>query len=71
MTVISFGVAKKTFVHLALYDVQGRLLRTMLKREVEAGVHQVTLDIRNLPKGIYMYKIQAQNFNSVKRLIVE
>ena len=71
LTTIKYSIPEKTEVHLALYDMQGRLVRLLVNESKAAGEHLYNMDTRNLGKGIYFYKIRADNYFAVKRLIVE
>jgi flagellar hook assembly protein FlgD len=70
-TVIRYSVPAKTQVTLTLYDMQGRLVRVLVKGTREAGEHSLEVDTRNLGKGMYFYRMSADGFSSSKRLIVE
>jgi len=70
-TTIRFSIPAKANIYLGLYDVQGRIVRILLNETREAGEHEIKLDTRNLGKGLYYYKMSADNFFAAKRLIVE
>jgi hypothetical protein len=47
-------------VHLVVYDALGRRVRTLVAGERQrAGRHEVTLQGRSLPAGVYFYRLQA------------
>ena len=70
-TIIRYVVPVKTHVYLGLYDMQGRQVRVMVNEMKAAGVQHFELDTRTLGKGVYYYKMQADGFNGIKRLVVE
>ncbi len=43
---------------LALYDLRGRLVRTLVDQRLEAGRHKRTFDASDLPSGIYFFRLQ-------------
>ena len=48
------------FDHLALYDIQGRLVETKNYASLQQPI-TIKLDIRNLPSGIYVLHIRKTN----------
>jgi len=62
-------------VTLQIYDLQGRLIRTLFNGASQAGSHQATWDGYNdegrmTASGIYFYRLQAGNFVESKRMIM-
>ncbi len=70
-TIIRYSMPVKTHVSMALYDIQGRQIRVLVNEIKEAGEQRFELDTRPLSKGVYYYKMKADDFFSVKRLVVE
>ncbi|MGL6268984.1 MAG: T9SS type A sorting domain-containing protein, partial [Chitinophagaceae bacterium] len=70
-TTITYTVSVNTQVELSLFDLQGRKIKGLVNEIKKAGVHRYSLDVRNLSKGIYLYKMQTAEFSDTKRLIVE
>ena len=61
---VRFWTSGPTEAALTLYDVQGRLLRTLFSGRVPAGEHAVVWDGRNaygqkLPAGVYFFRLEA------------
>ena len=59
---------------LQIYDVQGRLVRTLVSSPYAPGSYRVSWDSRNdggdpVPSGVYFYTLQAGSFRSTKRLV--
>lgn len=67
-TRINFSLPSQGFVTIALYDVTGKEVRTIVNGNMEAGVHSVTLNAEGLSSGMYFYKMTSGNFTSVKKL---
>jgi len=67
---ISFSVMQQEKVFLNLFDLTGRLVNKVAEREFSEGVHQVTLDTKNLNGGIYFLKMQTAGTIQTKKLIV-
>jgi hypothetical protein len=55
---LEVGVPDAGKVHVTIYDVVGRPVRTV-ERALEAGFNRVRLDLRALPAGVYFYRVEA------------
>ncbi len=69
-TKIKFVIPKSSFVNLKVYDVLGREVATLVNEEKHPGSYGIVFDGSNLPSGIYLYKLNAGNFTSTKKLIL-
>ncbi|WP_168797624.1 T9SS type A sorting domain-containing protein [Neolewinella litorea] len=69
-TVIPFTIPTAQAVRLQVYDLNGRLMTTLVDRTFPAGDHAVTVDISAYPTGLYIYRMQTQGFERARRMIV-
>jgi hypothetical protein len=74
-TTIRFSVAGKGPVELAIYDVGGRLVRTMIDKTMSPGLHAVVWDGtddkgRSVGSGIYWSQLEAGDYVSSKKLVL-
>jgi hypothetical protein len=72
---IVFGITRKEKVELKVYDVTGRLVKTLANREFSAGEHSLTWDGSNddgqlVARGVYFYQLRTPSFVSQKKLAV-
>lgn len=58
-TIIGFSLAAACSVRLQIYDLQGRLVSTLLDQSMPAGVHRADFLSRDLASGIYLCRLQA------------
>lgn len=61
---ITFGLPQTGVAHLGVYDMSGRLVRTLVSGQVEAGYHTLTWDGRDeagqpTTGGVYFYRLEA------------
>jgi hypothetical protein len=56
---ISYDLPAAADVTLDLFDVTGRRVRTLDRGVRAAGSHRVSLDARDLPAGVYWYRLRA------------
>ena len=64
-TVIRFGLELPGPARLAVFDIQGRLVRSLMRGRKEAGFHTILWDGRDgqghfAPSGVYFYKLEAE-----------
>ncbi len=52
---------------LSIYNLRGELID---HQALAAGVHQIDLDGRGLPAGMYFYRLRTPTVNAVKKLII-
>ncbi|MCK4547116.1 MAG: T9SS type A sorting domain-containing protein [Candidatus Eisenbacteria sp.] len=74
LTTISFSVQERQRVHLAVYDVQGRLVSTLIDGVVEAGPQEVTWDARDeagkeIASGVYFCRLLAAEGRYTKKIV--
>jgi hypothetical protein len=70
VTNISFSLPKNGFINLIIYDALGREVETLVNEFKQAGSYIVDFNASNLSSGIYFYKIQAGDFNDIKKMIL-
>ena len=58
-TVIPFDLAQTGNVRLAVYDVTGRKVSTLVSTSMGAGRHTVSFNAAGLPSGVYMVRLEA------------
>jgi len=63
---------KDSNVKLELFNILGEKIATLIDKEMQAGFHNYQLSILNfqLTSGVYIYKIEAGSFVSVKKLLL-
>lgn len=69
-TVIRYQITSFCNVHLEVFDMLGREVKTLVIDEQSAGCYSVTFNAHNLPSGTYFYRLQAGSFVDTKKLIV-
>ena len=69
-TTISYATPAAAHVRLDVYDVLGREIATLVNTTQAAGRHSVSFDAGKLASGVYLYRISAGEYSSVKRMMV-
>jgi len=69
-TSIEYSVPSNEYVSLKVYDILGNEIATLVNEQKSAGNYTVNFNAGNLASGMYLYKLQAGNFTSVKKMLV-
>jgi len=74
-TTISFTVSQQEDVRITIFDILGRLTRTLLKKKMIPGHYSVKWDGKDdagnfVSSGIYFYTLKTANFSDVKKLLL-
>jgi hypothetical protein len=74
-TNITFGVPRQTQVSLAIYNILGEKVRTLVSGERDAGIHTVRWDSRDesgrlVASGIYFYRLQTNRSAKTMKMIL-
>jgi hypothetical protein len=69
-TQIRFTIPEKTNVKLEVYNLIGQKVADLVNSELSAGEYSITFNASGLSSGIYLYRLQAGNFSSVKKMIL-
>lgn len=67
-TTIKYAVPQTSLVSIKVYDLTGQEVASLVNETKEAGTYEVKFDAHNLASGVYMYRMVAGNFTSVKKL---
>ncbi len=69
-TKISYQVPEGDFVSLAVYDVLGREVASLVNDYKPAGKYETEFDAGNLASGIYFYRLRSGSFSSTKKMLL-
>jgi len=74
-TTIRFDMKEKGLVTVKIYDVAGRLVRTLVNEVKDAGAYSAVWNGRNnggaaVASGIYFYKMETAGFSATKKLVL-
>jgi len=74
-TIIHYQIPIKSWVKVKILSLSGEEIRTLVNRENQPGYFSVTWDAkdnsgRDVPSGIYLYIIRAENFSKTMKMIL-
>ena len=74
-TRISFSVPKDGNVNLSVFNLNGRKVKELINRNINAGIHTATWnginsDGKPVSSGVYLYIIKNDSFSAMKKMIL-
>jgi hypothetical protein len=69
-TTIPLALPEASKVNLVIYNVLGQQIATVYNGHLEAGYYNFPFHIGKLASGVYFYKVQANDFTSVKKMMI-
>jgi photosystem II stability/assembly factor-like uncharacterized protein len=69
-TTISFGLPSPSFVNIEIYNTLGQKVQLLISEAMNAGYHTLSFDAKNLPSGIYFYRLQAGSRRETKKMML-
>lgn len=69
-TNIKFALPYESNVTLKIYNLLGQEVMTLVNKVMNAGYHTVGFDASDLTSGLYIYRIEADNFVQVKKMLL-
>ena len=70
-TFISYSIPRSAHVTIIIYDLQGRVVKIVENATRKAGKYTIETDNSRMAKGLYFYSLQADEFTTTKKMILE
>jgi hypothetical protein len=67
---IRYGLPQGSPVTLALYNLLGQRIAVLDEGMKPAGYHEVSFSASGLASGVYLYRLEAGSFSSVRKMII-
>ncbi len=67
-TIIGFKINNPGTVVIKVHNLVGQVVATLVDEYKNPGSYEVNFDASNLSAGVYLYKLQINDFVSVKRM---
>ncbi|MFA5832873.1 MAG: T9SS type A sorting domain-containing protein [Bacteroidota bacterium] len=61
---------QKHNAQLYIFDLLGRKIATLVDNHLDPGTYKVTWDAKNVPSGLYFYRLQSGIFSETKRMLL-
>ncbi len=69
-TTIQFSLPTSGTVKLTLYNTTGQEVRSIVNEYKETGSHIINFNASGLSSGAYLYKLTAETFSTIRKMIV-
>ncbi len=67
---ISYNIPSKSLVSLKIFDLNGRVVSTIVSEEMQAGKYTREWNATSFSDGVYYCKLQAGTFEETKKIIL-
>ena len=69
-TTITYDIAKTSNVTIAVYNILGQKVATLVNEAKNAGEYSVSFDGSGIASGVYFYRMTAGNYSSMKKFVL-
>lgn len=68
-TIFQYSLKKNTHVTLSFYNIKGQLVKTLVDKNQEVGIHAIEYDTEALSPGVYFYKIETGYLSETGKML--
>lgn len=69
-TNLAYALPNAAKVHLAIYDVLGRKVATLVDKFQQAGAYSVRFEASGLSTGLYFYRLETDAFTKTRKMLL-
>jgi len=69
-TTIKYQIGNDGFVNLKVFNSLGEQVAELVNEFQKGGSHQIAFNAKDLPSGIYVYKLSSENYIESKKMIL-
>lgn len=70
VTTIEFQLPREANVEVAIYDITGKRVETLVNEKMNGGVYHVTWNASSMPSGVYFARMVAGDFNATHKVML-
>lgn len=67
---IKFALPKPGNVDIAIFDINGRVVKNLISETRTAGYYHLNTDCQKLGSGVYIVKMKAGKFEAIEKFVV-
>jgi hypothetical protein len=67
---ISYALPNPSRVEIAIYNINGRLVKNLISETRAAGTYHLNTDCQKLGNGVYIVKMKAGKFEAIEKFVV-
>jgi hypothetical protein len=69
-TIITYSIVNDSHVRIDIYNINGSKISTLVDERKKAGKYFIPFGNKNLPSGVYFYRIKTEKYESTKRMML-
>lgn len=70
-TTIRFDIPERTAVELAVFNILGQKVKTLISSEVRnPGRYEISFNGGSLASGVYIYRLVTQNYSQARKMLI-
>ncbi|HEV7620709.1 MAG TPA: T9SS type A sorting domain-containing protein, partial [Flavisolibacter sp.] len=69
-TTFNYSMANAGIVRITLFDMNGRIVRTLINGWQSEGTHKLIFDTGNIIPGLYYYRMETGTFRDTKKMTI-
>jgi photosystem II stability/assembly factor-like uncharacterized protein len=70
VTNIEISVPHSSMVKLIIYDIQGKIMETLVDKELRAGGYKIDWNASSYPSGVYFCSVTAGDFRETRKMVL-
>ncbi len=70
VTKFKFDIAKSGNVKLAIYDITGKEVQTLVNESMQPGTYEAKFDGTTLNSGVYFYRLEVNGFSQTRSMVM-
>ena len=67
---IKYQINHSGKVKIILYDITGKEIKILVNEIKKEGYYNYQLNMSNFSSGIYLYKIETDNYTDIKKIVL-
>jgi len=69
-SIIKFYIGKNQSTSIIIYDMLGNEIKTLLNKQMNVGIHEISINANQFNNGSYFYQINTDNFSQTKKFTI-
>jgi pimeloyl-ACP methyl ester carboxylesterase len=69
-TIIKYTLPNSEKVKIKVFNLLGQKITTLINKLMPSGSHEIEFNAKDLPSGVYLYRIEAGSFIKTRKLIL-
>ncbi len=70
VTALRYGVPQKSHISVEIFDLSGRLVKSLIDGERKAGAYSSTWKALDQSSGVYLVRMKAESFETTRKLML-